>query len=129
MDTYSDRREFVRMPSTTPVQVSVGRKHGEGTVIDISPGGCQLVYAPLLEKGKKVKIEFTLVPGDPSVEVLGDVMWVKPGEGDEGHRYGIQFKEREKFEKLGPMFLDYLTFKKKMDVMRKEKRKENLEGE
>jgi c-di-GMP-binding flagellar brake protein YcgR len=125
MEAYEERRECVRMPSSAEVEVKKGRRKAVGRVVDISPAGCQLVSDVDLDIGDFIKILFALNPNDPSVEIRGEIRWTKKEANSPEKRYGIQFKEREKFERLGPLFLDYLAFKKKMELLRKEKKEKN----
>ncbi len=121
MDNYEERREFVRMPASAKAVVRQNRKKWDAAVVDISPGGCQLLCSEKLKKEDPIKLDFILNEQDPVIQIQGKIAWTKKHESEPLWNHGIQFKEREKFEKLGPMFLDYLAFKKKMNLLKKVK--------
>ncbi|MCL4513795.1 MAG: PilZ domain-containing protein [Candidatus Eremiobacteraeota bacterium] len=121
MTDFEERREFVRMPASSKAIVHQNKKKWDASVIDISPGGCQLLCSEKLKKEIPIKLDFFLNAADPSVRIQGNIAWTKKHESKPLWRHGIQFKEKGKFEKLGAMFIDYLIFKKKMEQIKKGK--------
>lgn len=79
-----DRREHKRIPVRLFLSFSGGRVRGEGTVLDISMGGCVIKSSTLVKPGDIFYLQILLTERQPPVEVAGIVRSVS--------NRGISFK-------------------------------------
>lgn len=68
-----DRREHKRIPVRLFLSFSGGRVRGEGTVLDISMGGCVIKSTTLVKPGDIFYLQIVLAERQPPVEVAGIV--------------------------------------------------------
>lgn len=68
-----DRRKHKRIPVRLFLSFSGGRVRGEGTVLDISMGGCVIKSNTLVKPGDIFYLQITLAERQPPVEVAGIV--------------------------------------------------------
>jgi hypothetical protein len=74
-----DRREFERIPATFPVFFWNADLHGDGTLGNISAGGCWIQGPTAVKDG--TPLELLLQAGGQSIEAAGVVARVTPGSG------------------------------------------------
>ncbi len=83
-------REFIRHPSSVPVQLS--KQDGEAspgmnTLNNVSFGGVSCLCSEPIDKGSSVKMTIECV--DPSFEISGKAVWCKPS--SEMYEVGVEF--------------------------------------
>ena len=93
MTRYLDRRRYIRVPASGPVQWRSGQRCGQGELVDISPGGAGLRLP--LRKAAQLGPAVTL-----AVELSPGVSWALPENArvvrripdDDGHCVvGVEF--------------------------------------
>lgn len=90
----SERRIYYRkrplpMARLGPMSVDFDKLHELAYILDLSMTGMKL-QADLDPADKFINIRFNLPPRDETVNVGGEVVWVKPLEGG-GYSFGVQF--------------------------------------
>ena len=73
-----DRREHLRIPVRLYLSFSGGKVRGEGTVLDLSMGGCIIKSETQVHTDDIFYLQLTLSEGDPPLEVAGMVRSVSP---------------------------------------------------
>jgi len=68
-----DRREYKRIPVRLFLSFSGGRVRGDGTVLDISMGGCVIKSKTQVKAGDIFYLQIVLAEQQPPVEVAGIV--------------------------------------------------------
>lgn len=83
-------REFIRHPSSVPVQLikqDIETAHGENTLNNISFGGVSCLCSEAVEKGSSVKMKVECI--DPAFEINGKAVWCKPN--NDMYEVGVEF--------------------------------------
>jgi PilZ domain-containing protein len=83
-------REFIRHPSSIPVQLIQQDRHvaaGINTLNNVSFGGVSCLCSEAVEKGCPVKMTIKCV--DPDFEINGKAVWCKPNNGM--YEVGVEF--------------------------------------
>ena len=83
-------REFIRHPSSVPVQLVIQNEaatSGRNTLSNVSLGGVSCLCSKPLEKGSTVKMTIECV--DPDFEINGKVVWCRPS--SEAYEVGVEF--------------------------------------
>ena len=73
-----DRREHLRIPVRLYLSFSGGKVRGEGTVLDLSMGGCIIKSETLVHTDDIFYLQLTLSEGDLPLEVAAMVRSVSP---------------------------------------------------
>jgi len=73
-----DRREHLRIPVRLYLSFSGGKVRGEGTVLDLSMGGCIIKSETLVHTDDIFYLQLTLNEGDLPLEVAAMVRSVSP---------------------------------------------------
>jgi hypothetical protein len=68
-----DRREHLRIPVRLYLSFSGGRVHGEGTVLDLSMGGCIIKSQTQVHKDDIFYLQLSLREGEPPLEIAAMV--------------------------------------------------------
>jgi hypothetical protein len=83
-----EKRKFPRMPIDKFVVIDM-QMHGKTK--NLSAGGMCIIIPINIEKGTMLHINFSL-PGDRSVNLFGNIMWIK-SDGGSKYECGIEFIE------------------------------------
>ncbi len=73
-----DRREHLRIPVRLYLSFSGGKVRGEGTVLDLSMGGCIIKSKTQVHTDDIFYLQLSLDDGEPPLEVAGMVRSVSP---------------------------------------------------
>lgn len=73
-----DRREHLRIPVRLYLSFSGGKVRGEGTVLDLSMGGCIIKSETLVHTDDIFYLQLSLGEGEPPLEVAAMVRSVSP---------------------------------------------------
>jgi hypothetical protein len=87
-------RRFPRRLTVIPARVvrpDKGGQIGDGTIVDLSAGGCRLATTMDITKGEVVEVTFTLPRGEAPLRLEG---WVRRAQWVEQElRVGLEFKD------------------------------------
>jgi hypothetical protein len=86
----SECRQFIRHPSSIPIQFRLGRQHYRRKVRDVSHGGLCFSSDEAVEAGAVILVEITAC--EPTFHAEGLVRWCRP-DGDE-FLVGVTFNEQ-----------------------------------
>jgi len=84
-DQRAERREWERIPVRFSTAFSGSHIRGEGTVVNISKGGCKIDTDVKVQVGALLYMQLFLSQGEPPVEVAGSVRSAKDG------KLGVKF--------------------------------------
>lgn len=82
-------RQFIRHPSSIPIQFSLGRRRYRHQVRDVSHGGLCFSSRHAVETGKTILLKISTC--QPNFEAQGVVRWCRP-EGDV-YLIGVEFSD------------------------------------
>ena len=94
-----DRRKFTRVPIKMPVDIEWAEHAGEGTITDISKGGCAVEspQTPALTTGQLLRLKFP--PPTGSVDLLG-TQKIATVQNIRGQKAGMKFLAPTEDDKL-----------------------------
>lgn len=95
LEGLSLRRSPRRATALRATVVRADKEHlgerGEGTILDLSEGGCRLATAIEPGAGEVLELTFRLSAADPPMKLQGWVRRVQPADGE--LRVGVEFKD------------------------------------
>ncbi|MGF2617869.1 PilZ domain-containing protein [Rossellomorea aquimaris] len=71
---------------------------GEGELVDISPGGCQMAASLDIPVEQEVSVQVNFTLNDEEIRVEGQLVWKKPF--GLGFQYGVEFSQDEDLAEL-----------------------------
>lgn len=100
-----ERRKYKRVPAHSIIWYNVQEKgnikqYGNDITIgqpietvDISIGGIQIITDQKFDMDKKLKLIISVTNTDIPIPIIGRVAWIRPVEGKEIYRVGLEFTE------------------------------------